>query len=354
MKRFRNFFGKSFRDRNPYAIGIISVLAIAAATAFAFMVGVLHLLEHTYPVRAEFADAAGIRGGDDVKVAGVRAGRVVKVKADRRQGRVVVDLVVNKGVHLGPDTKAEVALETLLGTKYVRLSGAVHEPFLEKQPEARRIIPVERTKTPFDVFELTTVGTRAIQKTDTAKLNQFVTQLADITQGNQVDIHDLLTGVDQVSRALNERDTQLRDLFDKLDRLTALLAEKDQTLVGLIDQSQVVLDLVARRRDDIVRGIGGATEVANQLNGIIAGHKTQLDFILSTLHPTIDILDKRAATVDKALSFIGPGALGLSKATAHGPWQDIYVRAIGPDVLAVLNTALSQGKVPVPAGSGTK
>jgi phospholipid/cholesterol/gamma-HCH transport system substrate-binding protein len=348
VKGIRNFFGRSFRDRNPYAIGIVSVIVIALATGFAFMVGALHLLEHTYTVKAEFADAAGIRGGDDVKVAGVKAGRVVKVRADRRQGRVVVDLVVNKGVHLGNDTKAEVALETLLGTKFVRLSTKPHRPYLEDEVEARRVIPVERTKTPFDVFELTTVGTHAIEQTDTAKLNQFVTQLADITQGNQADIHDVLTGVDKVAAALNDRDAQLRDLFDKFDHLSALLAEKDQTLVGLIDQSQNVLDLVARRRGDIASGISSTAVVADQLNGIIAAHKTQLDLILETLHPTIDILDKRAATVDRSLSFIGPGALGLSKATNHGPWQDIYVRAIGPDVLAVLNTALSQGKVPLP------
>ena len=35
---------KSFRDRNPYAVGIISVLVIGAATGFAFAVGILNTL----------------------------------------------------------------------------------------------------------------------------------------------------------------------------------------------------------------------------------------------------------------------------------------------------------------------
>ena len=63
-----------------------------------------------------------VRSGVNVRVAGIKAGRVTGIKADRQDGKVVVSMVVNKGVHLGPDTRAEVALETLLGTKFVRLS----------------------------------------------------------------------------------------------------------------------------------------------------------------------------------------------------------------------------------------
>src|ERR1043165_8899346 len=47
------------------------------------------------------------------------------------------------------DTHAEVALETLLGTKFVRLTGSFAAPYLKDEPKPRRIIPIERTKTPF-------------------------------------------------------------------------------------------------------------------------------------------------------------------------------------------------------------
>ena len=40
-------------------------------------------------------------------------------------------MVINDGVELGPNTRAEVALATLLGAKYVRLSGKVVAPYLE-------------------------------------------------------------------------------------------------------------------------------------------------------------------------------------------------------------------------------
>ncbi|MDQ1375769.1 MAG: phospholipid/cholesterol/gamma-HCH transport system substrate-binding protein, partial [Actinomycetota bacterium] len=88
---------KSFRDRNPVVIGITSITILAIVVAGAFAVGLLHVLEKSYTVTGVFKDAAGVRGGDDVRVAGVKAGRVVKVKADRVHGHVIIEFKVNHG-----------------------------------------------------------------------------------------------------------------------------------------------------------------------------------------------------------------------------------------------------------------
>jgi len=326
----------AFRERNPYVIGITSVLVLAALTGLAFSVGILHLLEKTYPVKAEFTDAAGIRSGATVRVAGVKAGRITGIKADRNHGKVVISMVVNKGVHLGPDTHAEVALETLLGTRFVRLSGPVVKPYLEDEPESARTIPNDRTKTPFDIFDLTKIGTKSIEATDTAKLNQFIKDLANITEGKHDQLAQLLDGVNKVSTAVNDREGQLRQLLDRFDQLSGLLAEKDQTLVSLIDQSQGILNLVEQRRNDIASGLNTTDQLTASLSGLLSANKGLLNSILATLHPTLDVITKNQQHVDAALSWLGPGSLGLAKATTHGPWADIYVRAVGPDVPGIL------------------
>ncbi|MGH2685764.1 MAG: MlaD family protein, partial [Actinomycetota bacterium] len=229
---------KSFRDRNPYAVGLVSVAIIGVLTALAFAIGLLHLLEDTYTMSGVFPDASGIRSGDQVRVAGVKVGRVTGIEADREHGNVIVTWVVNSGVELGPETTAEIALETLLGAKYLHLDGPVAEPFIEDLPEERRRIPLERTTTPFDIFELTRIGTRSIQATDTEKLNQFINDLADITEGKNTQLRDLVVGIDRVATAINQRDTQLDQLLDRADDLSAMLADKDETLVRLIDASR--------------------------------------------------------------------------------------------------------------------
>ncbi|MBV9410631.1 MAG: MCE family protein [Acidimicrobiia bacterium] len=340
---------KAFRERNPYIIGIICVLTLGAFVGVAFAVGILHLLEKTYTVKAEFSDAAGITSGTDVRVAGIKAGRVTGIKADRNRGKVVISMVVNDGVHLGPNTTAEVALETLLGTRYVRLSGPVVKPYLEDEPEAARTIPNDRTKTPFDVFDLVKVSTRSIEATDTTKLNQFIEQLADVTDGQHDQIAALLDGVNKVSTAVNDRDAQLRQLLDRFDSLSGLLADKDQTLVSLIDQSQGILNLVEARRNDIANGLNATDQLTGSLAAILDANKGLLGSILATLHPTLDVVSKNEAHVDAALSWLGPGSLGLAQATTHGPWADIYVRAIGPDISSVLCGVLKPPGVTCPS-----
>jgi phospholipid/cholesterol/gamma-HCH transport system substrate-binding protein len=309
---------------------------IGVLVGMAFMVGVLHLLEDTYGVKAVFADAAGIRPGDDVKVAGVRAGRVTGIEADREHGNVVVTMVVNKGVELGRETRAEIALETLLGTKFVRLSGPVTTPYLESASSDERVIRIERTSTPFDVFELTTLGTRRVQATDTEKLNRFINQLAEVTSGDPEDVKTLLRSVADVSGEISTRDQQLAELIEKFDRLSKLLSDKDQTLVGLIDQSQAVLDVVSAREQELRVGLRGGDRLAGVLAQLVGQNKTHIDAILTTLHPALDIIDKRNADINRGLAAVGPGSLGLARATAHGPWEDIYVRAVGPDFVQLL------------------
>jgi phospholipid/cholesterol/gamma-HCH transport system substrate-binding protein len=212
----------------------------------------------------------------------------------------------------------------------------VVKPYLENESEAQRMIPNDRTKTPFDLFDLVKVGTRGVEATDTAKLNQFIKDLAVITDGKHDQITQLLDGVNKVGTALNSREAQLRELLDRFDRLSALLADKDQTLVSLIDQSQGVLNLVEQRRSDIAQGLESTDQLTGSLSAILSANKGLLNSILATLHPTLDVISKNQQHVDAALSWIGSGSLGLAQATTHGPWADIYVRAIGPDAAGII------------------
>jgi phospholipid/cholesterol/gamma-HCH transport system substrate-binding protein len=332
----------SFRDRNPYLVGLVSVGLIAAAVGFAMLVGLFHLFESTYTVRAVFPDTAGLRSGDDVKLAGISAGRISAIEPDRETGTVVVTFQVDRGVQLGSRPTAEIALQTLLGTKYLRLGGQVTEPYLADLPEDQRVIPLERTATPFDVFELARIGTRAVEATDTGNLNRLVNDLADVTEGRRPGVTDLIEGIDAVAGALNEREAQLRELIDQADGLTATLADKDRTLVALIDQSRAILELLSARQGDIAAGLRSGNAATGELARLISDNRTQLQEILDTLHPTLDIVDRRSAELDRVLAWAGPGQLQQARATSNGPWADIYVRSLGPDVVQILDDALAR------------
>jgi phospholipid/cholesterol/gamma-HCH transport system substrate-binding protein len=341
---------KSFRDRNPYAVGIVSVLLIGAITGAAFLVGLLHLLEDTYTMEGTFTDAAGLRSGDDVKVAGVKVGRVTGIHADREEGLVQVEWVVNKGVDIKDGAGADIALETLLGSKFIRITNPNSgDSLMQDLPREDRLIPyqdcgpdglcVTRTTTPVDVFDLTRDATQRIEATDNDKLNLLINQLADITAGKRGTITDLITGIDQVSSAINAREGELSTLLDHVDELSANLADKDQTLVQLIDSSRTILDFLVERREELAAALGAGSDAVRALSTLIDTNRVQLDAILDDLHPTLAVVQSNLPDLNRALAIAGPAFFGQSLAGTHGPWLDIYVAALGPDILGVLDGA---------------
>ncbi len=342
---------RSFRDRNPYAVGIISVLVIGAITGAAFMVGLLHLLEDTYEMEGTFTDAAGLRSGDDVKVAGVKVGRVTGIHADEERGLVNVEWVINTGVDIGSEAGADIALETLLGSKFIRITNpAEGDVLFADLPREERMIGHEtcdddgtcqpRTTTPVDVFDLTRDATERIEATDNQKLNQLINQLADITEGKRGTVTDLIQGIDTVAGAINEREAQLDALLDEADDLAANLAAKDTTLVELIDSSRTVLDFLVQRREQLAAALGAGSDAVRALSVLIDTNRAQLDAILDDLHPTLATVRSNLPDLNRALALTGPAFAGQALAGSHGPWLDIYVAALGPDILGLLEEAL--------------
>ncbi len=325
---------KSFRDRNPYVVGTLSVLLLGAATGFAFLVGLLNLLEDAYPMEGVFSDASGLRVGDDVKVAGVKVGRVTDIEVDRATGSVRVGWVVNDGIDVGRDATAEIALSSLLGAKHIRLDDATAgELTMAELPEEQRVVPLERTKVPFDVFELTRIATDGIEELETDKLNAFLVDLADITDGKAATVEDLVEGIDRVGRAVNERDAEFEALLDQADRLSATLADKDDELIALLDSSDRILDLIVARRNDLALVLGETAETVQELDRLISTNKDRIDSVLDSLAPTLDVVARQQDDLDAALAWLGPATLQQSRGGQQGPWQDIFVRGLGPDAV---------------------
>lgn len=321
---------KSFRDRNPYAVGIVSVLIIAGVTGFAFAVGLLHLFEKTYTIEVEFTDSGGLRAGADVAVAGIDVGRVGDIDTDRDRGLVLVELIIDKGTDIREEARAEIVLETLLGGRTVHIREAAEgERLMADIPRSQRIIPAERSKTPFDVFEFLRVSTEGVQQLNTDALDSLVAQLADVTEGRREDFTTLVQSIDAVSTAIVGRDAELAQLIERSETLTATLADRDQTLAALVDQSRAILELVAQRRDELALALGEGATAVQGLSDILQRNQEAINRIADNLHPVLETAEANMDDIDRALAWAGPAFYNLALAGSHGPWLDVYIRSLG-------------------------
>src|SRR3954466_10592267 len=102
-----------FREKNPVVVGAVSLAVIAACVLAAFKAQDLPLIGGGDTYYAAFSEAGGLKANDEVRIAGVRVGKVRKV--DLQDGHVRVEFKVDRGAAFGRDTGAAIKVKTLLG-----------------------------------------------------------------------------------------------------------------------------------------------------------------------------------------------------------------------------------------------
>ena len=102
-----------FRERNPVTIGAISIAVIAALMVTAFKAGDLPVIGGGDTYYANFTEAGGLKANDEVRIAGVRVGKVRSIELD---GDVVkVGFQVDEAAEFGSETGAAIKVKTILG-----------------------------------------------------------------------------------------------------------------------------------------------------------------------------------------------------------------------------------------------
>ena len=249
---------KSFTERNPRIIGAILITLILGGTASALLL-TSGLIKGQYTVKAQFVDTAGLKKGDKVRVAGVPSGTVGSIR--QAGSKVEVSLKIDNGVELSRDTRAQVIVETLLGSKYVRLvTGRDWTSLLRKGAV------ITDTSSPTEVLDLQNIGTPLLEKTNAKAFNDLLAGLASVTKDKREEVATIIDGLNRVTAQVNERKTQTGDLITAARKVSGTLANRDQELVSLVDNLNVVVRSLADQR----------AQLANLLNQTAAAARRRL------------------------------------------------------------------------------
>ena len=135
-----------FRQRNPVTIGAISIVVLLALIVVAFEAGNLPLIGGGDTYHAEFKELGGLKANDEVRIAGVRVGKVTGIEL--KGNKVDVSFKVKTPSKFGDQTEANIKVKTLLGAMYLSLA-----PKGSGQLSKDSTIPVSRTTSPYDVVQ---------------------------------------------------------------------------------------------------------------------------------------------------------------------------------------------------------
>jgi phospholipid/cholesterol/gamma-HCH transport system substrate-binding protein len=314
---------KPFRERNPVVIGAISISVILLMLISAFKAQDLPLIGGGDKYTAAFSEAGGLKVNDEVRIAGVRVGKVESITLD--DDHVKVTFRVKTDSAFGTETGAAIKVKTILGAMYLAL-----EPAGNGQLDEDDEIPVERTSSPFDVVKAFSGLAETASDIDTDQLAAGMTTLADLTRNTPEEFRAALSGVSDLSANIAEKNDRINSLLTNLDRVTGVLSDRDQDIIKLMQDSDVLFQALVARRDSVHNLLVATTTLSTELTALVRDTREDLKPALTQLESVVAVLTKNEDNIDNSLRLMAPFYRVFTNTLGTGPWFDTYIQNMPP------------------------
>ncbi|MFI8848674.1 MCE family protein [Streptomyces sp. 891-h] len=321
-RRLRMPRPKPMAERNPIAVCLIGFLLLALLGTAVHRADDLPFLGGGTTYTAEFTEAAGLREGNEVRVAGVKVGEVSRIALDG--AKVEVDFEV-ENTWVGNASRAAISIRTLLGEKFLAL-----DPLGTGPQDPGRPIPTSRTTSPYDVTQAFTGLGRTFEEIDSRKLAESFKAVSDTFRNTPADVRGAAKGLSALSRTISSRDTELAELLRGSKKLTRTLKERRADFSTLLRDGNLLLAEVRARRGAIHRLLTGARDLGTQLTGLVDDNNKQLGPTLRALDRVTDVLMKNRKRLDAALGVAGPYYRLIGNTLGNGRWLDSYLCGLVP------------------------
>ncbi|MFI7545194.1 MCE family protein [Actinoplanes sp. NPDC049599] len=330
-------------SRHPALAGVLGLVLAAVLALVAFNADHLPIVGGGTTYTADFTEAAGLRTGNEVRVAGVKVGTVTRVAL--HDGLVRVDFRV-KDTWVGDTSTVAIRIKTLLGDKVLAL-----DPLGGASQDPRTTIPVSRTTSPYDVTAAFGQLSDTVSQIDTDALARSFSTMAQTFRNTPDSVQGALRGLSDLSRTISSRDTQLAQLLTATRQITGRLADDNAQFQALLADGNLLLAEVQRRRDAIGALLTGTQQLAAQISGLVADNTATLGPTLAALDRVTDVLQRNQDNLTRALALAGPYYRMVGNAIGNGRWFDAYLCGLVPDSYLPAGTAPPSGCMPPRTGS---
>lgn len=326
----RRFGGR----RSPVSIGAIGILIMAMLGLSAFYLTEVPLLGAGARYTAQFSEAAGLKPGNEVRVAGVKVGEVDSVKLDG--DHVDVSFKV-ENTWIGDQTQASIQIKTILGQKYLALNPRGSKP---ADPDT----PLTDTVAPFDVMEAFSAATEQIEDFDTKQIADSMEVLSDAFSGTAGNAGPALDGLARLSNTIASRDQEVQKLLAATKDTSKILADRNEEFVRLIAGAGQLLDELNNRQQAISALLASTTSLGDSLTGIVRDNEEQIEPALDALKGVNELLQRQNQNIRESLKYLAPFYRLYANVLGNGRWFESTVINLLPPALPQQNTTRPPNK----------
>lgn len=324
-KKSRRFAG----HRSPVSIGALGLLILIMVAVSSFYLKDLPITGAGARYTASFSEAAGLKAGNEVRVAGVKVGQVTGVSLNG--DRVDVEFSANN-TWIGNQTQASIQIKTVLGQKYLALN-----PRGTEIADPR--VTLTDTVAPYDVIEAFGDAADQIENVDTDQVAKSLRTLSNAFSGtNAEDIGSSLTGIARLSNTISSRDAEVQRLLKATKESSKILADRNKEFTRLIAGTGVLLKELNNRQKDISALLASTTTLSKALTGIVRDNEAQIGPALDSLKGVTDMLTRQNKNLRDTITYMAPFYRLYANVLGNGRWFESTVTNLLPPALPQQNT----------------
>ncbi|MET7770109.1 MlaD family protein [Nocardia sp. NPDC005366] len=316
-------------------IGVSLFVAVACALIWVTYVTLDRGINgDTNSYSAIFSDVSGLREGDDVRMAGVRVGRVDKVELAGDLARV--RFRVEDDQKLYGNTKASITYQNVIGQRYLGLSPADFGDPSVLRPGGE--IRLEHTEPSFDISALLNGFEPLFGGLDPKQVDNVTGALIRALQGDNTSVVLLIEQVSTLAQSLAGPDQVLGAVITNLNQVVGDLAVHSGDVASLITRSRSIVDGLAVHRDELLGTLTTVAAVTDRLSTVVDGVEPQLNEMLYR-EPgfTRHFMENKENFA--YLGFNMPALLkGLARVSQEGAYLNTYLCNFGVNLLPGLST----------------
>ena len=323
----------------------------------------------TTEYKVAFTDVTGILPGNEVRIAGVRVGKVKKVSLPKvgacdgqsmlagtpeQLGQVTIQL--DNGQRITDADNVNIRYRNLVGERYIAItegkgSSTDSDPKQLICPTKRDDPngPPARTMPALDLTVLFNGFKPLFAALSPQDVNQLSGEIIEVLQGEGGSINQLLAHTASLTSTLADKDAVIGRVVDNLTSVLDTIDKRDGDLNNLILQLRRLASGFAADRTEIGNSIVGIGKLTDATAGLLAGIRPSVRTDITQLQTLAHTLKTNNGTVQGVIQRLPDKLNRIISTATYGGWFNFYLCGLAvtqPDgkggqtvVTSVINTA---------------
>jgi phospholipid/cholesterol/gamma-HCH transport system substrate-binding protein len=295
----------------------------------------------TTTYHAQFTDVTGLLSGNEVRIAGVKIGKIKKVALAKKNGACKND-TATADVTFTLDGDRKITAGNLFQLRYRNLVGERYLAITEGTPSTDRLkqgatVCTDKTKPALDLTVLFNGFRPLFTALDPQTVNEVSYEIIQTLQGEGGTVDTLLARTASLTTTLANKDAVIGRVVDNLTSVLSTVDNRSTDLNDLVLQLKRLAEGFAADRTSLGNSIAGIGKLTDATAGLLQGIRPGVRADVKELRTLAKNLDDSKAIINGVLQRL-PDKLNRIIGTAtYGSWFNFYLCGVEVSGVQVVN-----------------